>query len=248
MQGLKLFIYLLAGGHSFTFHQAHPHPNSRALSSSSSSLSSTGSFEDALSSLNKQFSSTKAQSTQDFTVPNNIGIGTLAWGDSTRGYGSSYNPGDLNAAYNTLLSNGITFIDTAEVYGYKGINKGESSEQLIGKFMEANFDGARPIIGTKYMPILWTNILVGGGFRFGSKSVFNALQKSCDRLEIAYCDLYQVSERSERALCQKSAKRVPKECQKSAKRVPKECERLIHSCFRRSCIFRFRTWGGGEAW
>ena len=215
MQGFKLFIYLLAGGHSFTFHQAHPHPNSRALSSSSS-LSSTGRFEDALSSLNKQFSSTKAQSTQDFTVPNNIGIGTLAWGDSTRGYGSSYNPGDLNAAYNTLLSNGITFIDTAEVYGYKGINKGESSEQLIGKFMEANFDGARPIIGTKYMPILWTNILVGGGFRFGSKSVFNALQKSCDRLEIAYCDLYQVSERSERALCQKSAKRVPKECQKSA--------------------------------
>jgi len=84
------------------------------------------------------------------TVPGNIGVGTLAWGDPRRGFGETYNAGDIMGAYNTLVEGGVTFFDTAEVYGYQSMKQEMSSEQLLGNFADTNF---------KYTPMIATKVL-----------------------------------------------------------------------------------------
>ncbi|GEM_PF-6953852 len=55
-----------------------------------------------------------------------IGIGTWSWGDRLGwGYGSDYNEETLYEAFETCLASGITFFDTAEIYG-----QGKSEEFL----------------------------------------------------------------------------------------------------------------------
>mmetsp|Transcript_31230 Transcript_31230/g.82720 ORF Transcript_31230/g.82720 Transcript_31230/m.82720 type:complete len:394 (-) Transcript_31230:286-1467(-) len=125
------------------------------------------------------------------TVPSNIGVGTLAWGDPRRGFGETYNAGDIMGAYNTLVEGGVTFFDTAEVYGYQSMKQEMSSEQLLGNFADTNYKYT-PMIATKYMPVLWANKLVGGGFRGGRRAVVNALEASLERMGRSYVDVYQV--------------------------------------------------------
>jgi aryl-alcohol dehydrogenase-like predicted oxidoreductase len=83
-------------------------------------------------------------------VPSNIGVGTLAWGDPRRGFGETYNAGDIMGAYNTLVEGGVTFFDTAEVYGYQSMKQEMSSEQLLGNFADTNY---------KYTPMIATKVL-----------------------------------------------------------------------------------------
>jgi aryl-alcohol dehydrogenase-like predicted oxidoreductase len=63
-------------------------------------------------------------------IPNELGVGTMAWGDVDRGFISDprqrpkagqFNPADLQGAYEALLEAGINYFDTADVYGYKSI-------------------------------------------------------------------------------------------------------------------------------
>lgn len=49
----------------------------------------------------------------------------------------------------------------------------------------------RPLIGAKYMPILWTKFLIGGPWRAGRGAVVKALKKTLDRGGWTYLDLYQ---------------------------------------------------------
>eukprot|EP00953_Heterococcus_sp_UTEX-ZZ885_P005759 3566-Heterococcus_DN1.PRE.2 len=65
-----------------------------------------------------------------FEIPNELGVGTMAWGDTDRGFISDprqrpkagqFNPADLQGAYEALLEAGINYFDTADVYGYKSI-------------------------------------------------------------------------------------------------------------------------------
>ncbi|HHP7230250.1 MAG TPA: aldo/keto reductase [Xenococcaceae cyanobacterium] len=105
-----------------------------------------------------------------------LGIGTWAWGDRLFwNYGSDYGESEIQNAFETAIANGVTFFDTAEVYGL-----GES-ERLLGRFLHQT---TQPVqIATKYFPLPW---------RFGKKAVADALTASLQRLQVEQIALYQV--------------------------------------------------------
>lgn len=105
-----------------------------------------------------------------------LGIGTWAWGDRLFwDYGNRYGAEDIQAAFSAAIAAGVTFFDTAEVYGL-----GES-ERLLGQFAQG---GDRPIqIATKYFPVPW---------RIFPQSVGEAINASLERLQVESVALYQV--------------------------------------------------------
>lgn len=105
-----------------------------------------------------------------------LGIGTWSWGDKLFwNYGSDYGTSQVREAFEATLAAGISFFDTAEVYGL-----GES-EKLLGQFMK---ELGRPAqIATKYFPVPW---------RWTSQSVSDALAESLKRLQVEQVALYQV--------------------------------------------------------
>lgn len=109
------------------------------------------------------------------TVPA-LGIGTWAWGDGLFwSYGKDYGVSEVEAAFKAAIEEGVTFFDTAEIYGF-----GES-ERLIGRFQAQT---AIPIqIATKYFPLPW---------RWSESSVRDALSASLERLQVQQVALYQV--------------------------------------------------------
>ncbi|MDB9314737.1 aldo/keto reductase [Spirulina sp. CS-785/01] len=106
-----------------------------------------------------------------------LGIGTWAWGDRLFwNYGKEYGEEQVKTAFEAALDAGITFFDTAEVYG-PGI-----SESLLGQFMQQHRD--QPIdIATKYGPLPW---------RFTKEAVAEAVTASLKRLQLPIVTLYQV--------------------------------------------------------
>jgi aryl-alcohol dehydrogenase-like predicted oxidoreductase len=105
-----------------------------------------------------------------------LGFGTWAWGDSLFwGYGKDYGEIELRLAFQAAMDKGITFIDTAEVYGLG------KSEELLGKFIKETH--ANTQIATKYMPLPW---------RFRKEDVADAVTASLKRLKMPSIDLYQV--------------------------------------------------------
>jgi aryl-alcohol dehydrogenase-like predicted oxidoreductase len=103
-------------------------------------------------------------------------IGTWAWGDKLFwNYGDGYGVDELEAAFTAALEAGLTFFDTAEVYGL-GL-----SEELLGKFMQT---ASQPVqMATKFGPLPW---------RFTGESVSDALTQSLKRLQRERVELYQV--------------------------------------------------------
>ena len=77
-----------------------------------------------------------------------LGVGTWAWGDTLFwAYGKDFGAKDVEGAFKASVDAGVTFFDTAEVYGL-----GES-ERLLGKFSKQT---SQPIqIATKYFPLPW---------------------------------------------------------------------------------------------
>lgn len=107
-----------------------------------------------------------------------LGLGAWAWG-ATRlwGYGKEYDRQDVGEAFRASMAAGVTLLDTAEVYG-NGV-----SENIIGELQrEGGFDGT-PVIATKFAPL---------PYRFGARSLLDALDKSLVRLGVVTVDLYQV--------------------------------------------------------
>ncbi|MBD2692548.1 aldo/keto reductase [Anabaena catenula] len=103
-------------------------------------------------------------------------IGTWSWGDKLFwNYGDGYGEEQLQAAFNAALDAGVTFFDTAEVYGL-GL-----SEQFLGKFMKQTTQQVQ--IATKFGPLPW---------RWDGKSVSEALTASLQRLQVNRIELYQV--------------------------------------------------------
>ena len=103
-------------------------------------------------------------------------IGTWAWGDNVFwGYGNDYGDEQLQEAFTAALEAGVTFFDTAEIYGL-GL-----SEQLLGKFIQ---QVQKPVqVATKFGPAPW---------RFTGQSVADALTDSLKRLQLERIELYQV--------------------------------------------------------
>ena len=105
-----------------------------------------------------------------------IGIGAWAWGDRIMwNFGRGYSEQDLRDAYAESLSGGITFFDTAEIYGFG------RSEQFLGRFMRET--GTHPRIATKFMPYPW---------RLLKPQLIDALRGSLERLGLPSVDLYQI--------------------------------------------------------
>jgi len=105
-----------------------------------------------------------------------LGIGTWAWGDKLFwNYGGQYGSSQVQEAFDTAIEKGITFFDTAEVYGL-----GES-EKLLGNFIKQRKQHVD--IATKYAPVPW---------RFSGQSVTDALTESLKRLQLEQVTLYQV--------------------------------------------------------
>ncbi|MEM9136975.1 MAG: aldo/keto reductase, partial [Cyanobacteria bacterium P01_F01_bin.42] len=105
-----------------------------------------------------------------------LGIGTWSWGDSLFWqYGNGYGPEDVDQAFKASLSSGISFFDTAEVYGTG------KSEKLLGDCMKST---ELPVqVATKYFPLPW---------RFMASAVTDAVTASLERLQVDSIDLYQV--------------------------------------------------------
>jgi len=103
-------------------------------------------------------------------------LGTWAWGDTLFwNYGSNYGATEVEAAFKAALEAGVSFFDTAEVYG-NGL-----SEELLGKFMQQT---EQPVlVATKYGPMPW---------RVFGQSVADALTASLKRLMVPKITLYQV--------------------------------------------------------
>ncbi len=105
-----------------------------------------------------------------------IGMGTWAWGDNVFwSYGREYGEEDLRAAYNTSLEAGVTFFDTAEIYG------SGRSETLLGRFAAENPD--EHLVASKFFPYPW-RVLRG--------SLSQALAGSLRRLGVSSLPLYQI--------------------------------------------------------
>jgi aryl-alcohol dehydrogenase-like predicted oxidoreductase len=105
-----------------------------------------------------------------------MGLGAWQWGDRVLwGYGRGYNDDDLRTAFQTSLTAGIRFIDTAEIYG------SGRSEHLLGQFLK---ETDQPVlVATKFFPLPW---------RLTKNSVPRALKGSLERIGVEAVDLYQI--------------------------------------------------------
>jgi aryl-alcohol dehydrogenase-like predicted oxidoreductase len=105
-----------------------------------------------------------------------LGIGAWSWGDRLFwDYGRSFGLEDVEKAFYAAIDAGITFFDTAEIYGL-----GES-EKLIGRFLKNT--PVKVDIATKYAPY---------PLRLGGDAVHQAVTDSLHRLQLERITLYQV--------------------------------------------------------
>lgn len=102
-----------------------------------------------------------------------IGLGTWAWGDSLFWKYDPKNDGQLREVFDYAVEQGITFWDTAELYGLG------RSEQLLGEFSAGN---PNIQIATKFAALPW---------RTKPSDVVEAAKRSTDRLGRPI-DLYQI--------------------------------------------------------
>jgi aryl-alcohol dehydrogenase-like predicted oxidoreductase len=105
-----------------------------------------------------------------------LGLGAWQWGDTRFwGFDASTGPALAREAFDASLDAGITFIDTAELYG------GGKSERMVGRFLRES--GREAFVATKFAPFPW---------RVRSASLVVALDRSLERLRKEQVDLYQV--------------------------------------------------------
>jgi aryl-alcohol dehydrogenase-like predicted oxidoreductase len=105
-----------------------------------------------------------------------MGLGAWQWGDRiVWQYGHGYGAEDVHRAFEISVTEGIRFVDTAEVYG------GGNSERMLGQFIQS---ADQPIlIATKFFPWPW---------RVWKGALLRALKGSLARLGVESVDLYQV--------------------------------------------------------
>ena len=104
-----------------------------------------------------------------------LGVGVMSWGESIQGYGKTHSREDITQAYRACLDAGLTFFDTAEMYG-----RGES-ERILGECRR--FDGRPVLIASKFAPLPGRN---------SASDLRKALDGSLRRLGIERIDLYQI--------------------------------------------------------
>jgi len=125
-----------------------------------------------------------------------IGLGTISWGDASRGFGTTFREKDAFDAFDRARKSGINFFDTAEVYGYKGQKYEQSAEEILGRFVAKNDDvkndSDEVVVGSKVFTIPWTNALMGGGIRLGKESLVKAGKESVKRMGGRRMDVWSI--------------------------------------------------------
>ncbi|RXH90272.1 hypothetical protein DVH24_032629 [Malus domestica] len=138
-----------------------------------------------------------------------LGIGAWSWGDTSywnnfqwdgeiRNYSNVFmmticleKTADrkmkaAKAAFDVSVDGGITFFDTAEVYGSRASFGAVNSETLLGRFIKERKQkdpGVEVAVATKFAALPW---------RLGRQSVLGALKDSLNRLELSSVELYQL--------------------------------------------------------
>lgn len=118
-----------------------------------------------------------------------LGIGAWSWGDTSYWNNFEWDDRKLKAAkfaFDASLDSGITFIDTAEVYGSKASFGAINSETLLGRFIKERREKdplAEVVVATKFAALPW---------RLGRGSVLSALKDSLSRLGLSSVELYQL--------------------------------------------------------
>ena len=115
-----------------------------------------------------------------------MGVGAWSWGDEGTwnfGSGSGASEKSVEEAFKACIASGITFIDTAEIYG-DGV-----SERLLGKLLASTPQPQRQRIqvATKYYPVDPKTSLPRS-----EKELITALDASLNRLQMRSVDLYQI--------------------------------------------------------
>ncbi len=115
-----------------------------------------------------------------------LGVGTWAWGDKATwgmgGYDADLSEATIREAWDASIDAGVTFFDTAEVYG------GGESERIIGSMLAADraagIDRSDVVVASKFMPSPWKlNV---------RSSLLASLRASVARLGVDAIDLYQI--------------------------------------------------------
>mmetsp|Transcript_6391 Transcript_6391/g.9578 ORF Transcript_6391/g.9578 Transcript_6391/m.9578 type:complete len:431 (-) Transcript_6391:76-1368(-) len=165
---------------------------------------SSGSQPDSSDPSEKSFTLPKSlfSKAKKLEISHEIGTGTLSWGDVSRGYigntnrklkSGEFSKNTLKSAFEEMLKNDITFFDTAETYGIDSLRNSGNSETMIGKFVRSSEGDSEILIGTKFTPKFWPGRKIGGIIpRFGHRAVVKALQRSLDRMDLSYVDLYSL--------------------------------------------------------
>ncbi|XP_026390334.1 uncharacterized oxidoreductase At1g06690, chloroplastic-like [Papaver somniferum] len=118
-----------------------------------------------------------------------LGIGAWSWGDTSYWNNFEWDDRKLKAAktaFDASVDSGITFFDTAEVYGSKFSFGAVNSETLLGRFIKERKQkdpGVEVAVATKFAALPW---------RLGRGSVISALKDSLDRLNLSSVELYQL--------------------------------------------------------
>jgi aryl-alcohol dehydrogenase-like predicted oxidoreductase len=105
-----------------------------------------------------------------------LGVGTWSWGDAPFwGYGGTPDRTEIAAAFRASLDAGVTFFDTAELYG------GGGAERLLGTL--AREAGRAVVIASKFTPL---------PHRLSARTLQTALDHSLARLGVETLDLYLI--------------------------------------------------------
>ncbi|WP_437620392.1 aldo/keto reductase [Sorangium sp. So ce1151] len=109
-----------------------------------------------------------------------LGIGAGSWGQPRWGFGQSYGRAEVVEAFEASVRGGVTFFDTAEVYG------DGASERFLGE-LRVTHRAEGVVLATKYAPKVLTlrPRLTRGAFR-------RALAASLERLGVERVALYQI--------------------------------------------------------
>jgi aryl-alcohol dehydrogenase-like predicted oxidoreductase len=133
----------------------------------------------------------------EFHIPNRMGISTRCWGDEKEGFVSSgklkkqqlregkFVPGDLQVAYNNLLSEGILLFETSPDYGSAMASKKLSAEDIMARCIQESYkeNEQSPLLVGTFANKIWQR---------GAGGLTNSLSKSCERLEVSGLEVYQV--------------------------------------------------------
>ena len=114
-----------------------------------------------------------------------IGLGTMTFGEQ-----NTVSDGHEQLSY--AIENGVNFIDTAEMYAVPGKKETQgSTESIIGTWLKKQKREKLVLASKAAGPAPWLEYLRGGP-TFSSNQLKKALEKSLERLQTDYLDLYQL--------------------------------------------------------